>query len=96
MPPRAFTLRAPSHPLLQAVYVAVGGIVLIGALLMGAVILAVALGIGLIIGVIAIGRSWWIGRKPGRTSPRRPVAGTLLEAEYTVIDERDERDSRGR
>jgi hypothetical protein len=96
MPPRAFTLRTPSHPLVQAVYCVVGGIVLIGAMLMGAVILSIALGVGLILGAAVLARSWWLGRKASPGRPRRPAAGALLEAEYTVLDERDERDSRGR
>lgn len=100
MPPRGYNFRMPSHPLLQIVYVVIGGIVLIGALLMGAVLLAVALGLGLIIGVVALLRSIWLGR--GRAPPARsrpapgpPAAGELLEAEYRVVAERDERDGRG-
>ncbi len=100
MPQRGHNFRMPSHPLLQLVYVVIGGIVLIGALLMGAVLLAIALGLGLIIGVFALLRSVWLGRgrsRPPRSRPAqaRPDAGKLLEAEYRVVAERDERDGRG-
>ena len=100
MPPRGYNFRMPSNPLLQAVYVLLGGIVLIGALFMGAVLLAVALGLGLIVGVAALLRSWWLGRgrrRPlsGSPSQRDPATGRLLDAEYSVVAERDERDGRG-
>jgi hypothetical protein len=101
MTPRGYKLRMPSHPLLQVVYVLLGGIVLIGALFMGAVLLTVALGLGLVIGVVALLRVWWLGRgrpRPARGRPAqgRPVSGELLDAEYRVVAERDERDGRGR
>ena len=100
MPARVHNFRIPSHPLLRALYVLIGGIVLIGAAFMGAVLLAVALGVGLILGLIALLRVWWLGR--GRSQPARrraaqeqPGAGHLLDAEYSVVAERDERDGRG-
>ena len=100
MPTRGYNFRMPSHPLLQIVYVVVGGIVLIGALFMGAVLLTVALGLGLIIGALSLLRVWWLGR--GRPRPARGrhaqggrAEGNLLDAEYRVVAERDERDGRG-
>jgi small-conductance mechanosensitive channel len=100
MPQRGYNFRMPSHPLLQIAYVLVGGIVLIGALFMGAVLLTVALGLGLIVGAAALLRAWWLGRSgpgPARSRPAqaRPAAGKLLDAEYSVVAERDERDGRG-
>jgi len=105
MPPRGYNFRMPSHPLLQVFYVLLGGIVLIGALLMGAVLLTVALGLGLIFGVVALLRAWWLGRgRPqqargrstqGRQAQATQGAGKLLDAEYSVVAERDERDGRG-
>lgn len=105
MPTRGHNLRMPTHPLLQALYVLLGGVVLIGALFMGAILLSVALGIGLIVGFVAFLRASWQGRgrprqsrQPGqarRTGSGR-AGGELLEAEYTVVEERDERDDQGR
>jgi len=100
MSPRGYKFRLPSHPLLQVVYVLLGGIVLIGALFMGAVLLTVALILGLIIGVVALLRAWWLGRGRPRPARGRPAqdgqaAGKLLDAEYSVVAERDERDGRG-
>ena len=94
MPPRGYTFNAPSNPLLQVVYFVVGGIVLIGAVLMGAVILAIALGMAIILGLVIYVRLWWLRRKLAR-SGRGDIGGSdTLEVEYTVIDERDDRDSR--
>ena len=100
MPPRGHNFRLPSHPLLQVVYVLLGGIVLIGALFMGAVLLTVALGLGLLIGTVALLRAWWRGRgrsppARGRPAQGRQPAGKLLDAEYSVVAERNERDGRG-
>lgn len=97
MPTRGYNIRMPSHPLLQVVYVLLGGIVLIGALFMGAVLLAIALGLSLIFGLVVLLRVWWLGRgrpRPVRPPPAqgRPATGKLLEAEYSVVAERDERD----
>ena len=99
MPPRGYHFRLSSHPLLQVFYVLLGGIVLIGALFMGAVLLTVAFGLGLLIGAVALLRAWWLGRgrpRPvrGRPAQGRQAAGKLLDAEYSVVAERDERDER--
>lgn len=102
MPPRAYNFRLPSHPLLQVLYVLLGGIVLIGALFMGAVLLVVALGLGLVVGVVALLRAWWLGRgltgsargAQGRPTRSQSASGDLLEGEYRVVSERDESDER--
>ncbi len=100
MPPRSYTFNTPTNPFLQVLYFVIGGIVLIGAVLMGAVILAIALGIALILGLVVYARVWWLGRKlrkaaQDRRSGRGRQAGDeVLEVEYTVVEERDERDRR--
>jgi small-conductance mechanosensitive channel len=98
----------PSNPLLQVVYFLVGGVVLIGALVMGAVVLSLVFGLALIAGVVIWIRIWWIRRKilkaAARTGADRGAegatgasAGRVIEVEYTVVDERpNPRDRAGR
>jgi hypothetical protein len=93
MRPRAYTFRAPSNALLQAAYFIVGGIVLIGVVLMGAVLLAVGLGLAAIIVTVLFVRTWWSGRIRAPAARGPAPGGELLEVEYSVVEERDERDS---
>jgi hypothetical protein len=95
MAPRGYTFRPPSHPLLQAVYFVVGGVVLIGLVLMGAFILAIALGLAIVVGIVIFARIWWQKLGGKRRPPVHPPAGghELLEAEYEVIEEREDRDA---
>lgn len=99
---RSFNLNAPTNPFLQAVYFIVGGVALIGAILMGAVILSVALGLAIIFGLVVFVRVWWLkrqirrrmqqgGQKQEQNGPQDP---NIIEVEYTVVDERDERERR--
>jgi hypothetical protein len=59
---------------------------------MGAVILAIVLGLG-VIGVVAFyARLWWLGRKARRSGLQRDAGATtgrLIDAEYTVVEQRD-------
>ena len=95
-------LERPTNPLLQAVYLVVGALLLIGALVMGAVILAFVLGFVLVFGVVFWIRLWWLRRKLMRGSGAanrrvdRAQEGDLIEVEYTVVEERDPRDARDR
>ena len=98
MPPRIYTVRPPANPLLQVLYFLVGGILLIGAVILGAFVLAFVLGFAVVAGLIVYARFWWLSRKlakqHGSSGPARggPSSGSeLLEAEYTVVSERDER-----
>ena len=92
-------------PLAQAVSVLVFAVLLVGAVVMGAVLLAVIVGVAVLAWIALSVRLWWLRRKLGRgaapqggTEPA-PPAGRLIEAEYTVLDERDprrgERDGEG-
>jgi hypothetical protein len=104
MPPRSYRFNAPTNPFLQVLYFIVGGVLLIGAVLMGAVILAVALGIAIILGLVIYVRIWWLRRRlrqSGRSQSDRNPSGSgrtqgddVLEVEYTVVDERDDRHRR--
>jgi len=101
---RIYLSRPPSNPILQFIYFLVGGLVLIGAVLMGAVILAFVLGAALIVGIVVWIRVWWLQRKMRRSGaatdrnpagPRRDSGDSeIIEVEYTVIEERDARDSK--
>jgi len=100
MPPRLYTIKSPTNPFLQVVYFLVGGVLLIGMALMGVVILAVGLGLAVVIGAIVYVRVWWFRRKLARSGgqsgagPARSQSfeTDVLEVEYKIVDERDERD----
>jgi len=100
---RIFIAGPSTNPLMQVVYLLLGGLVLIGALLMGAVILAFVLGFALIFGIVIWVRVWWLRRKmmraggaqasPGNQSTHSE-SGRVIEVEYTVVDERNPGDDR--
>jgi uncharacterized iron-regulated membrane protein len=98
MPPRIYTVRPPTNPLLQALYFLVGVVILIGALFMSAVILVVVLGLAVILGIVIYIRVWWLKRKLARSrgnsaaGPSTRSESEVIEVEYTVINERDEKD----
>lgn len=92
---RLYTFGRPAHPILQVLYFLVGAVLLIGALLMGAVILSLAIGVAAILGLVVFVRVWWLNRKldkQGRS--KRGKDDDLIEVEYTVVEERDERGPR--
>jgi hypothetical protein len=98
MPPRIYTIRPPGNPILQVLYFLAGGILLIGAVILGAFVLAIVLGFAVVAGLIIYARVWWLSRKLAkeRGASRAARGGSssgseLLEAEYTVVSERDER-----
>jgi len=99
MPPRNYQFNPPTNPVLQVLYFIVGGIVLIGAILMGAVVIAIALGLAIILGLVIMVRVWWLKRKfraaaKGAAASHRREDASVIEVEYSVVDERDERDSK--
>jgi hypothetical protein len=88
--------RAPANPLVQALSVAAFGLALIGAVVIGAVVLTVVLGLAVLAAAAFALRAWWLKRTLGRAPPKPgeapdPAQGQLIEAEYTVVEERDER-----
>jgi hypothetical protein len=97
MPPRAYTIRPPTNPILQVLYFLVGGVLLIGAVIVSAFVLAFALGLAIVVGLVVYARVWWLSRKLARApGPRGTGQGggssksEVLEVEYTVVGERDE------
>jgi hypothetical protein len=92
MAQRLFTFSPPSNPLLQVVYILIGGLLLIGAIVMGAVVLAIGLGLAVILGIAVYLRVLWLNRKLRRSARQASTStakGDLLEVEYSVVDERD-------
>src|SRR5262245_34826770 len=86
---------ASGNPLLQAASLLVFGLLLIGAVLMGAVIFAIVLVFAAVGAVAFYAQIWWLRRKAAQ-SPRPsrsvPPGGNLIEAEYTVVEQRDPSD----
>lgn len=99
MPPRSYQFNLPTNPILQVLYFILGGIVLIGAVIIGGFLLALALGLAIILGLVIFVRVWWLKRKlraaAGSSGSGRAAEGSsVIEVEYTVVEERDERDDR--
>jgi len=99
---RRFTAGMPANPLLQALSFIVGGIVLVIAIVMGAILLSVVLGLALIAALAIWIRLWWLRRKildaraeySGAGARPREATGRVIEVEYTVVDERNEKQER--
>ena len=98
MPPRLYTIRTSNNPIIQVLYFLIGGVLLIGAVIIGGVILAFVFGFAVILGIVIYLRVWWLKRKfakSGRasgTGPRNSSTEEVIEVEYTVVEERDDRD----
>jgi UPF0716 family protein affecting phage T7 exclusion len=91
-------VQSPANPLLRAVSLLVGAVLLIGALFFGAIILAFVIGFVVIAGAVAAVRIWWIRRKlekaamgaQFRTSsrPQRNAAGgRVIEGEFADVSD---------
>ena len=98
---RRYTFGASRNPIIQGLWLLVFGAALIVAVLMGAVILAVVLGLAVVASIVIAVRVWWLRRKLakqgfGEQTPTDEAGKRLIEAEYTVIDERSETDRRER
>jgi hypothetical protein len=104
---RSFSFGNSGNPLVQALWLLVFAVGLLGAVIMGAFVLMAILGIA-VIGFLGLQvRAWWLRRKrpgggPGgdASGPGRPAKGIrYIEAEYEVIDseaaERRRREERG-
>ena len=112
MSARQYTFRPSANPFVQALWMVVGVAVLVAAVVMGALVLAVLLALGVVAALVFATRVWWLRRKLEREGAfNAPPASTdgaaepheprLIEAEYTVVNERDaseadERDASGR
>jgi membrane protein implicated in regulation of membrane protease activity len=97
MNPRIYTLATSGNPVVQVLALLAFGVALIGAVLMGAVLLAFVFGVAVIAASAFAVRLWWLRRKIARghrKADQRPSGdGRLIEAEYTVLAERDTRRS---
>lgn len=96
MDPRLVSPGKPTNPLLQGLYLVVGGLLLVGAMLMGAVILTLVLSAAFVLGIVFWVRWWWLKRKlPRGNGPRdadgQPHRGEVIDVEYTVVEEPDAR-----
>ena len=107
-----YNFRTSGNPLVQALWMVGGVAVLVAAVLMGALVLAVLLALGAVAAAVFAVRVWWLRRKIARggafNAPHASPDGAaqqheprLIEAEYTVVNERDaseadERDASGR
>ena len=94
MDPRLVGPGKPTNPLLQGLYLVVGGVVLVGAVLMGAVILTIVLSAAVVLGLVFWVRWWWLGRKLRRGNGPPDVAGQqhrgeVIDVEYTVVEKPD-------
>lgn len=91
---RLYLLRASGNPVVQVLSLLVFGVALIGAVLMGAVIIAFVFGFAVIGAIVFSVRLWWLRRTMQRQAETggasRPASdGRLIEAEYTVVRERE-------
>ena len=99
--------RTPANPLLRAIYLIVGAIAVVVALVFGAVLFAFILGIVVILGIVAAARIWWINRRIAKAvrhggagaytreaaAPgREHVRSRIIEGEYTEVSESSDGD----
>jgi hypothetical protein len=99
MAPRIIFATPPGNPLLQVLYLLVGGLLLVGAVFLGAIILAVVVGFALVFGLVLWVRLWWLRRKFVRANPgaqqsnakSAESSGTggveITDVEYRVVGE---------
>jgi len=95
---RLHTIGMSKNPIVQVISLIAVGLALIVAVLMGAVILAAVFGLAMFAAIVVAIRLWWFRRKLRRAQPSGGAqsGGTLIDAEYKVVDERELRDSRER
>ncbi|HEX5047621.1 MAG TPA: hypothetical protein VFX89_10910 [Gammaproteobacteria bacterium] len=105
MSTRQFTFRTSGNPLVQALWMVVGIALLVAAVIMGALVVTVLLAVGVVAAAVFAVRVWWLRRKLERegafgASPGPSGEGAaerhepqLIEAEYTVVSERDPPDA---
>lgn len=95
---RFYRLNAAGNPIVQVLSLLLVGAVLIGAVIMGAFILSALLGVAAIAAAVFAVRIWWFRRKlrqaagrPDQLREAQRYDGRLIDAEYTVVRERDAR-----
>jgi len=83
----------PQSPLARAIAAIIAVLALAGAFMVSVVALLVVAGVGLIAGLVIWLRLAWIKRrlhKGGSNTATPDIAGQVIDAEYTVISERDD------
>ncbi len=91
-------VQAPSNPLLRALWLLGGTVLLVCAAVFGAVVLTLIIGFVVIVGAIAWVRIWWIRRKLEKAAAgsqyrasSRPQSGAdsgrVIEGEFTDVSE---------
>ena len=91
---RSFSFGNSGHPLVQALWLLVFAVVLVGVFILGAFVLAVVLGLAVIAFIGFKLRAWWLRRGPPGSGPGPggPAEGIrYIEGEYEVIDTDAER-----
>jgi membrane protein implicated in regulation of membrane protease activity len=91
---RLYALGTSGNPVVQVLSLVIFGVVLIGAVLMGAVILSFVFGLAVIAAIAFSVRLWWLRRKLQRRGRNDGAFAAqadrrLIEAEYTVVRERE-------
>ena len=94
-------VQGPANPILRALWLIGGVIMLVCAAVFGAVVLTVVIGFVMIAAAIAFVRIWWIRRKleqaaagsqhrgstRTQTDPGRPAGGQVIEGEFTEVND---------
>ena len=84
---RIFTIGMSRNPIVQVISVVLVGLAVIVAIFMGAVILAFVFGLAMVGAIVLAVRIWWARRKLRSAKPA--AGGTIIDAEYTVVKERE-------
>ena len=87
---RLYTLGASGNLIVQIISLLVFGLALIAAVLMGVLVLVFGFGFAVVGAIVFSIRLWWLRRKIARSpNAARQPGGRYIEAEYTVVEERD-------
>ena len=93
MNPRVSTAEAPArNPIARSLALAVLGVALVAAAIMGAVVFAVLLGLFVVGYVVSLAHAWWrvfrAQRRVANTEQAQPPAakGDYIEGEYEVVE----------
>jgi UPF0716 family protein affecting phage T7 exclusion len=94
-------VQGPANPILRALWLIGGAVLLLCAAVFGAVVLTVVIGFVMIAAAIAFVRIWWIRRKLEQAAagsqfrasthtqadPGRPAGGQVIEGEFTEVND---------
>ena len=90
----------PSNPLAKLVAAVIAALALVGSFMIGFAVLLVVAGIGLVLGIaiwVRVALIKWRLKKAGvkfeDTRPQAQQGGQVIDAEYTVISEREENEN---